>query len=125
MLDKCISNDYEQLIKSAENAGQSIEDMLFLKYPKAFEEKGRVKIEYRGISDIIHGMSNKSINLGFGHYKNDYWQKPFKLQKETFAQYGRMNFEENSEVLKMLQEIFPNTSSQINSVISEISQLRS
>lgn len=96
--------------------------MLFLKYPEAFETKSRLKNEYRGISDIIHGMSNKTINLGFGHYKGNYWKKPYKLQKETFAQYGRMYFEENSNVLNMLQKVFPDTSSQISSIVSVIAQ---
>ena len=121
MLDKCISNDYEQLIKSAKNTGQSLEDMLYLKYPKAFEEKGRVKVEYRGISDIISGMTGDKINLGF-HHNADYWKKPFKLQKETFAQYGRMYFEDNDDVIKMLREILPETTLQVNNVVSAISK---
>ena len=97
--------------------------MLYLSYPEAFEKKGRLKVEYRGISDILHGMSNTRIDLGYGHYKKGYWQKKLKLPKETFAQYGRMYFEENPEVLKMLGEIFPDITSQINVILKAISSV--
>ena len=57
MLDKCINTDYENLKNNAEKAGLSIEDMLYFNYPEAFERKGRMKKEYIGFSDIIHGMT--------------------------------------------------------------------
>lgn len=123
MLDKCIADDYKKLIKTAEKAGQSLEDMLYLMYPKAFEEKGKLKVEYRGISDIIHGMTKGKTNLGYGH-RISYWEKPYNLQKETFAQYGRMYFEEDDDVLKMLKELFVDTTAQIDSIILKLSQPR-
>lgn len=122
-LDSCISSDYVRLMKKAESTGQSLEDMLYLSYPEAFESKGELKVEYRGISDILHGMSNTRIDLGYGHYKKGYWQKKSKLPKETFAQYGRMYFEENPEVIKMLGEIFPDITSQINVILKAISSV--
>lgn len=117
-LNNAIRNDYNELQKKAIDSGQTLENMLYSKYPEAFVKKGKMKEEYRGISDIIHGMSNKNIDFGYGHYKNNYWEKPFKLQKEIFAQYGRMYFEENKDVLKMLQDIFPEITSQVNAIIS-------
>jgi hypothetical protein len=122
MLDRCIKSDYENLRKIAENAGLSIEDMLYLNYPEAFEKKGRMKSEYRGVSDIIDGMTNGQIDFGYNHSKSspDYWKNPYALQKETFAQYGRIYFEENADVLKMIQEIFPETSKEIKSIINVV-----
>ena len=120
MLDKCVADDYEKLIKTAEKAGQSLDNMLYLKYPKAFEEKGRLKVEYRGISDIIHGMSKGKVNLGYGHYKKGYWDKPFRLQKETFAQYGRIYYDNNEDVIKMFQSVFPDISTSISSILSKM-----
>ena len=120
--DKCIANDYSNLVKAAKQSGQNLEDMLYLKYPEAFVRKGRLKKEYRGISDIIHGISYSAIDLAYGHYKDGYWTKKFKIQKETFAQYGRMYFEENENVLKMLQDVFPETTEQIESIISVIAR---
>ena len=96
--------------------------MLYFSYPEAFEKKGRLKVEYRGISDIISGMTGDRINFGF-HHDADYWKKTLNLQKETFAQYGRMYFEENPEVLKMLGEIFPDITSQINVILKAISSV--
>lgn len=120
--DKCISDDYDRLRKIAENAGQTISDMLYLKYPTAFAEKGRLKPEYRGISDIIDGMTNGQTWLGFGHSKSDknYWGKPKALQKETFAQYGRIVYEQNEEVFSMFTELFPETSKQITDVLGVV-----
>lgn len=121
-LDKCIKNDYENLKKSAENAGQTIEDMLYLKYPEAFVQEGRMKPSFRGVSDIIHGMTNGDVKLGYGHGEgNSYWKKPNALQKETFAQYGRFYFDENSDVLRIITEIFPETTQQMDSILKVIS----
>ena len=93
--------------------------MLYLKYPEAFVRKGRLKKEYRGISDILNGMSMGVVDLGYGH-AYDYWKNPIKLSKETFAQYGRMYFEENVDVFNMLIDIFPETTSQIETIINVV-----
>lgn len=122
MLDKCISADFENLMKSSEKAGQSLEDMLYSNYRNAFKRKGRMKEEYCGVSDIINGMTKGEVDFGYGHYNGNYWNKPYKLQKETFAQYGRIYFESNKETVKMIQEIFPETTSQINKIIFAVAQ---
>ncbi|MBQ1538652.1 MAG: hypothetical protein IIZ73_10120 [Ruminococcus sp.] len=121
VLDKCVKSDYDSLIKQAQDAGQTIEDMLYLKYPNAFERKGLLKSEYRGVSDIINGMTGGQVNLGYRH-SNSYWAKPQKLQRETFAQYGRMLFEENEDTWAMVRDIFPGTTKQIDSIIPAVAQ---
>ncbi len=90
--------------------------MLYSKYPEAFERKGRLKEEYRGISDIINGMTYGEINLGY-HHDSKYWEKPFRIQKEVFAQYGRIIFKENPEVMKMMNEMFPDITARIDTII--------
>lgn len=119
VLDDSIEKDYKNLIESAEKAGLSIEDMLYSKYPEAFEKKGRLKEKYRGVSDIINGMTNGEINLGYYH-KTEYWKKPYKLQKETFAQYGRFLYDNNSEVMKTVNELFPATTYSVNNILKAI-----
>lgn len=121
VLDKCVKSDYDSLIKQAQDAGQTIEDMLYLKYPNAFERKGLLKSEYRGVSDIINGMTGGQVNLGYRH-SNSYWAKPQNLQRETFAQYGRMLFEENEDTWAMVRDIFPETTKQIDSIIPAVAQ---
>ena len=119
MLDESIKKDYENLLKSAEKTGLSIEDMLYSKYPEAFEKKGRLKEEYRGVSDIINGMTKGKVKLGYKH-DEDYWSKPQKLQKETFAQYGRFLYDNNPEVIQMINEIFPETTSSVNDILKAV-----
>lgn len=121
LLDKCINLDYENLKNKAEKTGLSIEDMLYLNYPEAFERKGRMKVEYRGLSDIISGMTGGDVKLGYYH-EDSYWKKASKLQKETFAQYGRFYYDNNSDVLRLVNEILPETSKQMNMIINLISR---
>lgn len=37
-------------------------------------------------------MTDGNVSLGFGHF-NNYWSKKNKLQKETWAQYGAITYE--------------------------------
>ncbi len=122
LLDECLSSDYEKIKKMSEKAGLSLEDMLYLKYPEAFEKKGRMKEEYRGFADIIHGMTKGTAKLGYGHFQDDYWGKPLKLQKETFAQYGRFYYDNNPNVMKLVNEMLPETSKQMERIINAISK---
>lgn len=121
LLENCINFDYKNLKSSAEKAGLSIEDMLYLKYPKAFEKKGKMKQEYRGFSDIISGMTNGKIRLGYRH-DDEYWKIKSHLSKETFAQYGRFYYDNNPEVMKLVTEMLPETSKQVEMLIGIISR---
>ena len=124
LLHDCLITDYERLKNISENAGQTLEDVLYLKYKDTFSKPGKMKPDFRGISDIIEGMTNGATRLGYGHIasKPDYWQKPGTLSRETFAQYGRMYFEEKPAVLGMLKELFPDTTAQIDAIIPAIAQ---
>ena len=83
------------------------------KFPDAFSKNklGQIKMKekYRGISDIISAMSNNDIKLGFGH-KTLYWVKEGKKEAEAWAQYGRITYDNNSEVVEMFDSIFTNFS---------------
>ena len=116
ILTKAIQQDYKRLQDLATGYGKSIEDMLYFKYPHIFKNRGRMKEDYRGISDILHGMTNGSILLGYGHTK-EYWSKRLSLERETFAQYGRMLYMENEEVWKVATGMFPDITNQINAIL--------
>ena len=124
MLDDCLITDYERLKNISESTGQTLGDMLYLKYKDAFSRPGKLKPDYRGVSDIIEGMTDGGTKLGYGHIASnpDYWKKPGALSHEVFAQYGRMYFEENPAVFDMLKEIFPDTTAQIDAIIPAIAQ---
>lgn len=81
------------------------------KYPYAFEYSHNGKLifkdKYRGISDIISGLSKDQINFGF-HHKKEYWENSGKLQAESWAQFGRIYYENNPEAREMFSELFTN-----------------
>ena len=80
-----------------------------------------MKDEYRGFSDIINGMTKGDVKLGYYH-RSSYLEKSLKLQKETFAQYGRFYYENNPDVIRLINESLPETSKQMEKIINVIFQ---
>ena len=122
-----IEKDYENLHRASKFYGISIENMLYLKHNHIFiNEKEikelEVKGAYRGISDILHGMSKGKIDLGYGHRTEGYWDKSFRVEKETWAQYGRMIYMQNKDVWIIANDIFPNVTKQINIILKNFEQ---
>ena len=121
MLKNSVQKDYRRLQNQAKGYGKSIEEMLYLEYPEAFEVSKygiKFKEEYRGISDILNGMSNGDILMGYSH-KTDYWKKSGRLEKESWAQYGRM-FYMDGKALEMAKKIFPEMSQEIEQRIRRL-----
>ena len=122
MLREEISRDYHRLRRMS--GRKSIQDMLYSKYPDMFVESMEgfvVKPEYRGISDIIHGMTQGQVNLGYRH-SVEYWKKPGSLQRETWAQYGRMYYSGNEKVLNVLKDLFPETTNRFEHIIKVVAE---
>ena len=122
ILTNVIQKDYRGLQHTSKIYGISIENMLYLKYTYIFRKENRVKEPYRGISDILHGMSKGKIFLGYGHIQENYWDKPFKVEKETWAQYGRMIYMQNEDVWIVTNNIFPNITEQINVILKNFEE---
>ena len=124
LLSDYIKKDYQRLENIAAGYGGSIEDVLYSKYKEAFEYSvlGSLKLkeEYRGISDILNGMSYGKIKLGYIH-KNEYWQRELTVEKEVFAQFGRTLYNENNSALDMLRYVCPETYEIIISKLKELS----
>ncbi len=118
-LAQAISKDKGELMEKADRNG-GILNYLKMQYPSAFKNERELKEEYRGISDIIHGMSNGKVSLGYGHFQDNYWEKENRLSKETWAQYGGTTYENKKEVLKMFNELFPNISRSAIKQLEEI-----
>ena len=109
-------------MKASEKHGNSIKDMLYSKYSEAFEMGRRglkLKEEYRGISDILNGMSAGKISLGYRH-EESYWKKEKSLERETWAQYGRMIFQDNEKVLEFAEVLFPETTVEVLRILKEM-----
>ena len=67
-----------------------------------------VKEKYRGISDIFSGLTRNAIYLGYGH-DNEYWdENELNIAHEAWAQYGRITYTNDKEVIEMLEYLFPN-----------------
>lgn len=62
---------------------------------------------YRGIADILSGMSGGTEWYGFGH-SAEYWSNAGALEAEAWAQFGRIYFKNDSDVVKVFSTIFPN-----------------
>ncbi len=122
MISEQIQKDYQRLRNVARGYGNSIEDMLYSRYQDAFTDSKRgikFKPEYRGISDIINGMSQGKIKTGF-HHDVEYWKRENALEKETWAQFGRILFEQNEEVMDLLSELLPETTSEVLRILKEM-----
>lgn len=121
-LKKSVQSDYRRLQNLSNGYRKSIEEMLYSRYKDAFvpDEDGiTLHKEYRGISDIINGMSEGSINMGFWH-DSDYWKKSGKVEAETFAQIGRTLYGNNQQVLNMMKDVFPDSYSELMKSLKEL-----
>ena len=93
-------------------SGGDIVAYLLQKFPEAFEKTGitgkhHFQEQYRGISDIIHGLTNEQVFLGYVHPKG-YWKNQGALESEAWAQFGRVLYSNQNGVLRMFQSLFPN-----------------
>lgn len=105
---KALQQDYEELLTLSNG---NIKSYLAKHYSHAiyYNENNEMRVfeEYRGISDILSGLTRNEVYLGFGH-KNSYWVKDkFRLSTEAWAQYGRISYENYAEPQEMLQQLFP------------------
>lgn len=93
-------------------SGGNIKDYLLQKYPEAFSRVSKAGVPvmgeaYRGIADILNGLSGGKESYGFKH-SVEYWSRLGALESEAWAQFGRMQYDNNVNVLKLCRKIFPN-----------------
>lgn len=108
IFEKSLKKDFQAL---NEASGGDVVQHLIHKFPKSFTTDSmgnvRLKEEFYCISDIISGITHDDINLGF-HHKKAYWeQNTRRVASEAWANYGRIYYENNAEVIAMLEELFP------------------
>lgn len=123
-LERELLSDYKRLQEMEKRAGKIIPEMLYSRHPEMFDEsysKLVVKRKYRGTADIINGMSGGKVKLGYRH-ADDYWKRARALQKETWAQYGRMYYSGDEEVMESLRDIFPETTKEFERIIKAVSR---
>ncbi len=108
-LSDALAQDYAALRAAS---GGDVKDYLMRQYSSAFcrtSRKGEALMgePYRGISDILNGLSGGAIHCGYEH-PPEYWAPKGALEAEAWAQFGRILYNNDTEVIKMLSEVFPN-----------------
>lgn len=107
-LSEALKKDYVALSVAS---GGDVKGYLMKLYPAAFSRISKagepvMGEAYRGIADILNGLSEGKITYGFKH-SVEYWVSPGALEAEAWAQFGRIQYENNPDVLKVFQNIFP------------------
>lgn len=110
-LSEALARDYVALNVASET---NIRNYLMRLYPEAFTRISKAGMPvmgeaYRGVADILNGLSGGKETYGFKH-SIGYWASSGALEAETWAQFGRIQYENDLEVLKLFQDIFPNFS---------------
>ncbi len=119
-----LKRDYQRMLDISRMAGKDLKDMIYFEYPEAFRKnisKHIMNEEYRGLSDILNGLSLGNINFGYKH-KTEYWSKPKKVERETWAQFGRILYSENQQVIRMLRDLLPNTYEEVMYILRELTK---
>ncbi|MCD2492740.1 hypothetical protein LQE92_08875 [Lacrimispora sp. NSJ-141] len=112
--------DYRNIVLNAEKNGKTIIEMLYSTHPEAFRKNGaKLKAEYRPISDMLSGASGGELRLGFGH-SAEYWKKPKKVEKEVWAQFGRIEYQDDDQVWILVNDLFPNVSREIFGILERM-----
>ena len=108
-LAKSLKKDYKAL--NAISNG-NVKSYLLRVHPEIFSRTSKLGEplmgeKYRGISDILNGLSGGKIYYGYGHKEKD-WLIPGALESESWAQFGRILYENNDAVIELMNELFPN-----------------
>lgn len=124
ILLEALEADSELLRKRAFQYGNNIENMVQSLYPDEFmfTDLGRkvIKEEHRALSDILHGLSYGEIDMGYGHRKPGYWDKPLNVEREAWAQIGRSLYQNNPKDIEMLKDLLPGTYERVLTVLKEV-----
>lgn len=119
-----LEHDSELLRKRATKYGNDIENMIQSLYPDEFviTDKGNkvIKEEHRALSDILHGLSYGEIDMGYGHRKPGYWDKPLNIEREAWAQTGRSLYQNNPRDLEMMKNLLPRTYERVLEILEEV-----
>ncbi|MFV0552263.1 MAG: minor capsid protein [Anaerorhabdus sp.] len=87
-------------------ADGDITKYLKTEYEYMFRGKRNFFEEYRGVSDILNGLSHGTLSYGYIHTKN-YWNNK-TIPDEAIAQFGRILFDNDKQVIDVLHDLFPN-----------------
>ena len=104
-------------------SGGDIKGYLASNFPDAFttSRKGSIVVnkDYSSIGDILNGLSGGQVAYGYGHQKS-YWAQNGSLEAEAWAGFGRVYYDNNADVIRMFEEIFPNLNEKAKDKLKEL-----
>ncbi len=101
---EALERDYNLLLKRSNG---SIARYIRQNFPDMFLDNS-LNPTYRGVADIINGMTKGKVCLGTGHGPT-YWKSGKNvLPREAWAQFGRTYFDNQEKAVQAFQELFPN-----------------
>ena len=108
-------------LSSSKEFKKAIEDdkKLIQKNKSLYNQTLKNNGQFREFSDIIGGMTDKEIKGRYGH-KKEYWRKPNKLERETFAQLFTIAGNDDIKQLQIWQKYLPNTLKEFDNIIRRI-----
>lgn len=108
-----LDNDYLRLLELSNNDLKKYIKNSFLNAFTFEKNSFKMKEEYRGISDILNGLSQGQLYFGYGHSKKYWKSKPNLYVIEAWAQFGRIGYDGNENVIEMFVELFPEFSNEV------------
>lgn len=75
--------------------------------------------KYAELSDIIGGITQNKV-VGLYYHPNEYWEKSYKLEKETFANLISLAGSNDLEYLQVVNKYLPNTLKSFDNIIRRI-----
>lgn len=114
-----LREDYKNFLRLNENdpAGYLLKN-----YPNMFWIQGgktRCGDEGKAISDIISGLTNNKINFGYGH-SPEYWARKQSLDRESWAQFGRLMYQNDEKAVEIVKTVFPSYYKHANMKLEEL-----
>ena len=73
-----------------------------------------------GISDILHAASGRKYDLGYGHFKENYWESNWTKQgNEGFAQFFTADVNHNGVEIEFMKKYFPDAYKEYQNLLDE------
>lgn len=124
-MKKELFSDYANMYVKARMENKTIVDYLASNYAEIFEDVDykHVHEKYRGFSDILYGLTDGAIDLGYAHREDGYWLINSRLQSEGTAQYGRIYFQSDENVIKFMKEMLPESTKAMELKMKEMADV--
>lgn len=108
LYESALNKDYQAICKASD---ENVVQYLWYKYPTAFttDSNGNpiLKEKYNGIADIFSAVTQNNVCIGF-HHRKSYWEEDSRrCASESWANYGYIKYNNDAEVIKMFEELFP------------------